>query len=241
MRRTTVWLSIVVLALATSVSPAFAIKPSAKPPKPTVAKTQAPKSTTKAPKPVNASAPKAAKAPKAANASAPKAAKASAPKSAKNSTTTTTSTSPTTPNRPSPTPPLEGSGSPTTTTLSPLAQKLQGKPNQLARFEAAVGMGTLTPEQLNAALSGFKNFGQANAAANTILHNPTVQFADLKALMTGLDMKGQPVVGQTTTYSLGQAKQRLGIADGDDSPTAPTTTSSTTTKTKKRTTSGGTQ
>jgi hypothetical protein len=222
MRRTTVWLSIVVLALATSASPAFAIKPSAKPPKPTVAKTQAPKSTVKAPKPANASAPKAAKAPKAANASAPKAAKASAPKSAKNSMTTTTLPPPNTP-----------------TTLNPIAQKLQGKPNQLARLESALGLGTLTPEQLNGATSGFKNFGQVNAATNTVLHNPTVTFADLKALMTGLDMKGQPVPGQTTTYSLGQAKQRLGIADGDDSQTAPTTTSSTTTKAKKRTTTSG--
>lgn len=210
MRRTTVWLSIVVLALATSASPAFAIKPSAKPPKPTVAKTQAPKSTVKAPKPTTVSTPKAAKAPKAANASAPKAAKASAPKSAKHSTTTTAS--PNTPNRPSPTPPLEGSGSPIT--LNPVAQKLQGKPNQLARLESALGLGTLTPQQLNGATSGFKNFGQVNAAANTVLNNPTVRFADLKALMTGLDMKGQPVPGQTATYSLGQAKQRLGISDG---------------------------
>lgn len=210
MRRTTVWLSIVVLALATSASPAFAIKPSAKPPKPTVAKTQAPKSTVKAPKPTTVSTPKAAKAPKAANASAPKAAKASAPKSAKHSTTTTAS--PNTPNRPSPTPPLEGSGSPIT--LNPVAQKLQGKPNQLARLESALGLGTLTPQQLNGATSGFKNFGQVNAAANTVLNNPTVKFADLKALMTGLDMKGQPVPGQTATYSLGQAKQRLGISDG---------------------------
>lgn len=218
MRRTTVWLSIVVLALAASASPAFAVKPSAKPPKPTVAKTQAPKSTVKAPKATTVSAPKAAKAPKVANASAPKAAKATAPKSAKNSTTTT---------------------SPTPTTLTPLAQKLQGKPNQLARLESALGLGTLTPEQLNGATSGFKNFGQVNAAVNTVLHNPTVEFADLKALMTGLDMKGEPVVGQTTTYSLGQAKQKLGIADGEESPTTSTTTSSTT-KAKKRTTTGGT-
>ncbi len=212
MRRTTVWLSIVVLALATSASPAFAIKPSAKPPKPAVAKTQAPKSTVKAPKATTVSTPKAAKAPKAANASAPKAAKASAPKSAKHSTTTPTSTSPNTPNRPSPTPPLEGSGSPIT--LNPVAQKLQGKPNQLARLESALGLGTLTPQQLNGATSGFKNFGQVNAAANTVLNHPTVKFGDLKALMTGLDMKGQPVPGQTATYSLGQAKQRLGISDG---------------------------
>jgi hypothetical protein len=221
MRRTTVWLSIVVLALATSASPAFAIKPSAKPPKPTVAKTQAPKSTVKGPKStVQAPKPVKASAPKPANVSAPKAAKASAPKA---STT------------PTPTPS-------TPTTLSPLAQKLQGKPNQLAKLEAALGLGTLTPQQLNDVTSGFKNFGQVNAAVNTVLHNPTVEFADLKALMTGLDINGDPVVGQTTTYSLGQAKQKLGIADDGDAPTSTPTTSSTTTgKSKKRTNSGGTQ
>jgi hypothetical protein len=218
MRRTTVWLSIVVLALATSASPAFAIKPSAKPPKPTVAKTQAPKSTVKGPKST-------VQAPKPVKASAPKA--STTPKSAK---TTTNST-------PTPTP------SPTATTLSPLAQKLQGKPNQLAKLEAALGLGTLTPQQLNDVTSGFKNFGQVNAAVNTVLHNPTVEFADLKALMTGLDINGDPVAGQTTTLSLGQAKQKLGIADDGDAPTPTPTTSSTTTtgKSKKRTNSGGTQ
>jgi len=217
MRRTTVWLSIVVLALATSASPAFAIKPSAKPPKPTVAKTQAPKSTVKGPKST-------VQAPKPVKASAPKA--STTPKSAK----TTTNSTPT----PSPTP--------TATTLSPLAQKLQGKPNQLAKLEAALGLGTLTPQQLNDVTSGFKNFGQVNAAVNTVLHNPTVEFADLKALMTGLDINGDPVAGQTTTLSLGQAKQKLGIADDGDAPTpTPTTSSTTTGKSKKRTNSGGTQ
>lgn len=217
MRRTTVWLSIVVLALATSASPAFAIKPSAKPPKPTVAKTQAPKSTVKGPKST-------VQAPKPVKASAPKA--STTPKSAKNST-----------------PPPTTTTSPTTTTLTPLAQKLQGKPNQLAKLEAALGLGTLTPQQLNDVTSGFKNFGQVNAAVNTVLHNPTVEFADLKALMTGLDINGDPVAGQTTTLSLGQAKQKLGIADDGDAPTPTPTTSSTTTtgKSKKRTNSGGTQ
>jgi hypothetical protein len=221
MRRTTVWLSMVVFAFVASVGPAFAIKPTTKPPKPTVTKTQAPKSTTKAPK---------SSAPKASKSTAPKSAKATAPKgSSKKTSTTTASTTTTT----SPTTPIW---------TNDVAKKLSTKPNHLAKLESALGLGTLTPEQINGATSGFKNFGQLNAAVNTSLNNPNVDFAQLKALMTGQDMKGQPIPGQTTTYSLGQAKQRLGLADyGTTSPT--TTTSSTTTKTKKRpnATPGGTQ
>jgi hypothetical protein len=221
MRRTTVWLSMVVFAFVASAGPAFAIKPTTKPPKPTVTKTQAPKSTTKAPK---------SSAPKASKSTAPKSAKATAPKgSSKKISTTTASTTTTT----SPTTPIW---------TNDVAKKLSTKPNHLAKLESALGLGTLTPEQINGATSGFKNFGQLNAAVNTSLNNPNVDFAQLKALMTGQDMKGQPIPGQTTTYSLGQAKQRLGLADyGTTSPT--TTTSSTTTKTKKRpnATSGGTQ
>jgi hypothetical protein len=229
MRRTPVWLSMVVFALVTSAGPAFAINPTTKPSKPTVTKTQAPKSSTKAPKPAKASAPKAS------TTSGSKSAKVTTPKgSSKKSSTpaastasTTTTTAPTT----DPTTPLW---------TNDVAKKLSTKPNHLAKLESALGLGTLTPEQINGATSGFKNFGQLNAAVNTSLNNPNVEFADLKALMTGLDMKGEPITGQTTTYSLGQAKQRLGIADGTESSTTTTTTS---TKTKKRTntTSGGTQ
>ncbi|HEX2344831.1 MAG TPA: hypothetical protein VHI98_30460 [Vicinamibacterales bacterium] len=233
MRRITVWLSIVAFALVANASPAFAIKPTTKPSKPTVTKTQAPKSSTKAPKPVKPSAPKAS------TTSGSTSAKVTAPKgsSKKSSTpagstasTTTTTTSPTT----DPTTPVW---------TNDVAKKLSTKPNQLAKLEAALGLGTLTPEQINGATSGFKNFGQANAAVNTAINNPNIEFADLKALMTGLDMKGEPVTGQTTTYSLGQAKQKLGIADGDDASTSTTTTTTTSTKSKKRTntTSGGTQ
>lgn len=84
-----------------------------------------------------------------------------------------------------------------------VAQKLSTKPNHLAKLETALGLGTLTPEQINGATSGFKNFGQLNAVVNTTLNNPNVEFAELKGLMTGLDLKGQPIAGQTTTYSLG--------------------------------------
>jgi hypothetical protein len=230
MLRTTVWLSMVVFALVTSAGPAFAIKPpTTKPPKPPAAKAQAPKSSPKASKPAKASS-----APKASTTSGSKSAKVTAPKgSSKKSSTPastgsmTTTTSPTT----SPTTPVW---------TNDVAKKLSTKPTHLAKLESALGLGTLTPEQINGATSGFKNFGQLNAAVNTSLNNPNVEFADLKALMTGLDMKGEPITGQTTTYSLGQAKQRLGIADGTESSTTMTTTS---TKTKKRTntTSGGTQ
>jgi hypothetical protein len=175
-----------------NAGPAFAVKPTTKPSKPPVAKTQAPKSSAKAPKPVKASSPKAS------SASAPKSAKATSPKAS--NATMTTAVPPTTP-----TPPVYTNG---------VAQKLSTKPNHLAKLQQALNLGVLTPEQINGATSGFKNFGQLNAAVNTVLHNPTVQFADLKALMTGQDMKGQPIPGQTTTYSLGQAKQRLGISDG---------------------------
>jgi hypothetical protein len=191
MRRTTVWLSIVAFALVANASPVFAIKPTTKPSKPPVAKTQAPKSTAKAPKPVKASAPKAS------TTSAPKSAKSSSAKAS--NAKMTTAAPPTTPT------PVYTNG---------VAQKLSTKPNHLAKLQQALNLGVLTPEQINGATSGFKNFGQLNAAVNTALHNPTVRFADLKALMTGQDMKGQPIPGQTTTYSLGQAKQRLGISDG---------------------------
>jgi hypothetical protein len=109
---------------------------------------------------------------------------------------------------------------PPTTPTTPVwtndvARKLSTKPNHMAKLERALGVapGSLTTAQINDATSGIKNFGQLNAMVNTSLNNPNVKFADLKALMTGLDMNGQPVPGQTTTYSLGQAKQRLGIVE----------------------------
>jgi hypothetical protein len=206
MRRATIQLAIIAAIIALTSVP-LAAKPSTpkgpKAPKATVTKTHVPKSTTKAPKPAKVSSPKAAKS------STPKSAKATAPKGS------TPKGSPT-----------DSTGTPTTTTTSTtqttpvytnaVAQKLSTNPNQLARLERALGLGTLTPAQINGATSGFKNFGQLNAAVNTTLNNPGVQFAELKGLMTGLDMKGMPIEGQTATYSLGQAKQRLGIVEGSD-------------------------
>jgi hypothetical protein len=99
-----------------------------------------------------------------------------------------------------------------------VAQKVSTKPVQLAKLADALGVTVdallANPDMLNGATSGIKNFGELNAAVNTVLNSTTtVKFADLKALLTGLDMNGQPVPGQTTTYSLGQAKQRLGIVE----------------------------
>jgi hypothetical protein len=50
---------------------------------------------------------------------------------------------------------------------------------------------------LNGATSGFRNLGQFVAAVN-VSNNHQIAFADLKAAMTGLDIKGQPVVTTTT-------------------------------------------
>jgi hypothetical protein len=98
---------------------------------------------------------------------------------------------------------------------------------------------------LNGATSGFKNFGQAVAASN-VSQNLDVEFADLKALMTGFDMDGVAVEGQTGTLSLGQALQKLGMSEteADTAATQATTqatveinsstsTTSTTTTTSK--------
>ena len=209
MRRMTSWLSIVVFALVANASPAFAIKPTTKPSKPTVTKTQAPKSSTKAPKSPTPSAPKAS------TASGSKSAKATAPKgSSKKSSTTTASTGSTTTTTTSPT------TDPTTPVwTNDVAKKLSTKPNQLAKLESALGLGTLTPEQINGATSGIKNFGQLNAMVNTVLHNLTSSSRNWKLLMTGYDMKGLKAEGQNTTYSLGQAAtghRRRRRLDADD-------------------------
>ncbi|MGH9200484.1 MAG: hypothetical protein ACRD2A_04520 [Vicinamibacterales bacterium] len=210
--------------------------------KPTTSPAKGPKTTVGQAKSVKPAKTTTAKGPSTSKGSTMKSAKATSPKGSSKKTSTTTTASSTT----------SGSTPTTITTETPLytndvALKLSTKPNQLAKLETALGLGTLTPEQINGATSGVKNFGQLNAMVNTVMNNPTVEFADLKALMTGLDMKGEPVLGQTTTYSLGQAKQQLGIADTDgDAPTTTTQSSTTTTSTKgkskkRNNTSGGTQ
>jgi hypothetical protein len=85
---------------------------------------------------------------------------------------------------------------------------------------------------LNAAAAGFRNLGQFVAAVNN--SSSPDQFWKLRAAMTGYNMDGT-ATGQPT-LSLGQAKQKLGIADTSEStPTggSPTTTTSSTTRTSK--------
>lgn len=92
-------------------------------------------------------------------------------------------------------------GTGTTTTwrpTNPVAQKLMTKPNQLAKLKAVLPAGT----DINAATAGFKNFGQLNAAVN-VSQNLGIDFAKLKASMTGLTLQGDKT--NQPTKSLGQA------------------------------------
>jgi hypothetical protein len=105
-------------------------------------------------------------------------------------TTASTSTNPTTPTT-------------TTTDWKPtnaVAEKLMTKPNQLAKLKAVLPDGT----DINLATAGFKNFGQLNAAVN-VSQNLGIEFADLKAAMTGTTLEG--VKTNEPTKSLGQAIQ----------------------------------
>ena len=145
-------------------------------------------------------------------------------------------------------------GTGTWTPDNPVAQKLSTKSNILKKAQTVIGMDV----DLNGATSGFKNFGQFVAAVN-VSNNHQIAFADLKAAMTGLDIKGQPAMttsptGTTTpasTLSLGQAIQKLKTGvDGEtvaqgaliqadveinsSSTTTSTSTSTTTSKAKAK-------
>jgi hypothetical protein len=107
-------------------------------------------------------------------------------------TTASTSTNPTTPTT-------------TTTDWKPtnaVAEKVMTKPNQLAKLKAVLPDGT----DINLATAGFKNFGQLNAAVN-VSQNLGIEFADLKAAMTGTTLEG--VKTNEPTKSLGQAIQQF--------------------------------
>jgi hypothetical protein len=98
---------------------------------------------------------------------------------------------------------------PTTTTHgngwtpdNPVAQKLSTKAKLLEKVRTSLPPGS----DLNAATAGFKNFGQFVAAVN-VSNNLGIEFADLKASMTGLTMDGLPT-GEPTK-SLGQSIQQL--------------------------------
>jgi hypothetical protein len=83
-----------------------------------------------------------------------------------------------------------------------------GKPNQLAKAKAVIG-----DTDINLATDGFKNFGQFNAAVNAS-QNLGIEFADLKAAMTGITLEGEKT--NQPTKSLGQAIQQFrGDVDAD--------------------------
>ena len=84
-----------------------------------------------------------------------------------------------------------------------------GKPNQLAKAKAVIGDTT----DINLATEGFKNFGQFNAAVNAS-QNLGIDFADLKASMTGITLEGEKT--NLPTKSLGQSiKQYRPGVDAD--------------------------
>jgi hypothetical protein len=87
----------------------------------------------------------------------------------------------------------------TTTTVNPIAQKLQGKPlgDRIQKMLPA-GM------TLDQASSGFRNQGQFIAAVH-VSQNLGIPFADLKAAMLGRSTNG----ATTSPMSLGQAIQKL--------------------------------
>ena len=118
------------------------------------------------------------------------------------SATTTTETTPTTT--------TTGTGTGTTwEPTNPVAEKLMGKPNQLAKAKAVIGDTT----DINLATEGFKNFGQFNAAVNAS-QNLGIDFADLKASMTGITLEGEKT--NLPTKSLGQSiKQYRPGVDAD--------------------------
>jgi hypothetical protein len=105
-----------------------------------------------------------------------------------------------------------GTTTPTTTTTNgngwtpdnPVAQKLSTKAKLLEKVRTSLRLSQ--DSDLNAATAGFKNFGQFVAAVN-VSNNLGIEFADLKASMTGLTMDGLPT-GEPTK-SLGQSIQQL--------------------------------
>jgi hypothetical protein len=199
MRRTTNWLAVVTALLTLSVAPVLAKPPNtpkgpktpllaAKPintpkgPKTTVARPPAPKTIKASARSTKAAAPRETKA------TAPKSVRATIPKSADKKVART----------PGMTAPVVGRWTP----RNPVAQKLSTKPQMLAKVERVLPGIT----DMNAATAGFKNYGQFVAAVNAT-QNQGVNFARLKALMTGINLDGTPT--GRPTLSLGQAKKVL--------------------------------
>jgi hypothetical protein len=83
-----------------------------------------------------------------------------------------------------------------------VAQKLSTKANLLSKAQSVLPAGT----DLNKATAGFKNFGQFNAAVNVSM-NQGIDFAKLKAAMTGTTLTGTSTGKEPV--SLGKAIQQL--------------------------------
>jgi hypothetical protein len=173
---------------AKAPKPASGPKATSKPSKPVKTTTTASTSSTKTAK---ANAHASAKSTKHSGAATPTTLTASNTSSTTTTTTNTTSTT--------------GGSTTTSTAWQPnnaVSKKLASKPNLLSRVQTSLPAGT----DLNAATSGFKNFGQFVAAVN-VSNNLGINFSDLKTAMTGTTMAGVST-GQPTA-SLGQAIQRF--------------------------------
>jgi hypothetical protein len=129
---------------------------------------------------------------------------------------------------------------PTTTTLTPVQQKLQQNTNLASKLETRLPKGT----DLMTAAEGFRNLGQFVAAVN-VSNNLGIDFVNLKTSMVddGLSL-GQsiqtwkPTANSTREASLAESQATVLINTSSTTTTATTTT--TTAKTKKpKTTSGG--
>jgi hypothetical protein len=128
-----------------------------------------------------------------------------------------------------------------TTTLNPIAQKLQGKPLG-TRIEHMLPANMT----LDTASAGFRNQGQFIAAVH-VSQNLGIPFADLKATMLGTPLPGSTTAA-LSPMSLGQAIQQLKPfanatteasraetqATSDLRTTSTTSSSITPTKSKKR-------
>ena len=199
----------VAAALTMNIEAAAKTNPKPSSPK-TTAKSTAPKTTTKAPS---------TKGPSTKSTSAKTnqgAAKAKAPKS-----TTTTAKGNGSSKKTAPTTTASATSTTTTPTTewtptNAVSEKVMSKPNQLARLKSVLPAGT----DLNDATAGFKNFGQLNAAVNAS-RNLGIDFADLKAAMTGTTLAGEPT--NQRTLSLGQAIQQYKPGVDGDSEAATAT------------------
>jgi hypothetical protein len=85
---------------------------------------------------------------------------------------------------------------------NPVAQELSSKSDEVARARRVLPAGT----DLNAATAGFRNYSQFAAAINAT-ERKNLDFARLKALMTGVNMDGSRTHRPTMTLS--EATQAL--------------------------------